>query len=135
MIINSSAAIQQLRLAIKAALAPVEAQFGVTVDFGKVLYQFDGKTTTMPLICTANAADGTPVDREKEQFALYAPSFGLKAEHYGKTFMSRGTAYTVCGIKEKSFKYPVIGRSERGTRYKFSAEEVLSGLAEKKEKA
>ena len=49
----------------------------------------------------------------------------------GKRFLSRGKSYTICGIKPSSYKYPILGRSPKGTVYKFTSNNVLVGMGKK----
>ena len=68
------------------------------------------------------------VDKAKDDFEFYCSRFGLAKDDWGKRFLSRGSSYVICGIKPSSYKYPILGRSARGTVYKFASDSVLVGM-------
>lgn len=100
---------------IKAALACVAEKHGVSIKFGIVRYSADSYGTRMEVF----AADGGDV--AQVEFNKYCGKFGIKPSAYGSTFVSRGTEYTVCGIKPRAKGYPIVAVNARGTRYKFEA--------------
>lgn len=55
---------------------------------------------------------------------------GLPKDWLGKKFRSaiNGTVYTIIGLRNRLPKYPVIGVSARGTRYKFTVDAVKKGI-------
>tara|TARA_Y100000310_G_scaffold91693_4_gene89163 strand:+ start:1175 stop:2113 length:939 start_codon:yes stop_codon:yes gene_type:complete len=60
--------------------------------------------------------------------AATARRLGLPEDIVGRTFLSRGTAFTVDGFKPNNHKFPVMGTNSRGTTYKWQVSQVLSGL-------
>jgi hypothetical protein len=72
--------------------------------------------------------DGKAITEESESFRSNAKLLGLEPDDLGKEFTFRGQLYTICGLKPKSRKYPVIARSDNGKDYKFGSRTVLSAL-------
>lgn len=67
--------------------------------------------------------------REKDTFVLYASTFGLTADDFGKTFRFRKNLYKIVGCRPKSFKYPILGaRVPDGKTFKFPADHVAKNL-------
>jgi len=65
----------------------------------------------------------------QREFEAYAAYYGLKPEHFGKTFISQGSLYRISGIKPSAPKYQILAeRVTDGTVYKFTARGVLAGL-------
>ena len=69
-----------------------------------------------------NAAEGDRAD-----FATHAHLFSLSADDFGRRFTSNKKTFALVGFKPQNRKYPVIGRDDAGTRYKFPAA-VLESL-------
>jgi hypothetical protein len=63
-----------------------------------------------------------------EDFAAYAPQYGLKPSDLGKKFFFRGRQYTIVGWKPRSFKYPVLAQRDDGRVFKFRPATVKRGL-------
>jgi len=67
--------------------------------------------------------------KEKDTFALYAPTFGLLADDFGRSFTFRSRTYKIVGCAPKSFKYPILGsRLPDGKVFKFPADHVANNL-------
>lgn len=67
--------------------------------------------------------------KEKDTFALYAPTFGLRADDFGRTFTFRSRTYKIVGCAPKSFKFPILGsRLPDGKTFKFQAKDVIDNL-------
>jgi hypothetical protein len=93
-----------LRQAVLNALKGVEEQYGVV--FSHDGGSFNTNTYTMKLKASINITDKphlNPAETEKLEFA---------AE-------SNGSIYYLIGFKPDNRKYPIIGKSVRGARYKF----------------
>jgi len=107
----------KLRKAVEQALDTVGEAHKVAFEVEEFKYR-NGSTK-----CTLRVQpldeSGAVVDTAKLEFELYAPMLGLAASDYGRKFVYRGAAYTVCGAAPKSTKYSVLARSERGAIYKF----------------
>lgn len=108
--------------AIGQALKSVETKFGVKIQVGGGTFN-DTEFSTKLRISLGD------VDVAKKDWERYCRSFGLKPEQFGSTFESNGTTYTVCGIKPRAKRFPVIGVNANGTRYKFPANRLPGGYA------
>jgi hypothetical protein len=69
-----------------------------------------------------------PITEEIESFKTNAKLFGFEPDDLGKEFSFQGQSYTICGLKPKSRKYPVIAQSAGGKNYKFACRSVLEAL-------
>jgi len=111
------------RAAAKRALAVLEDELGVSVDLGHGSFSQDEFTVKLRLVVTGGE------DVAQRDWNQYCRSFGLKPEQFGTTFESRGTTFTVCGIKPLATRFPVIAINANGTKYKFPANMLPGGLA------
>ncbi len=68
---------------------------------------------------------------EAKNFKVWAESFGLTADDLGKTFLFRGSKYTITGLKPSAPKFPILAKREDGRGFKFPAESVKFGLQRK----
>lgn len=67
--------------------------------------------------------------KEQDAFALYASTFGLTADDFGRMFKFRKRLYKITGCRPKSFKYPILGsRIPDGKTFKFQATDVVAKL-------
>jgi hypothetical protein len=68
-------------------------------------------------------------DTDKKTWDLYAASFGLRPEHYGREIHYSGRKFKLTSFERKSYKFPVVA-TEVGTgkRFKLPAEGVKSAL-------
>ncbi len=65
--------------------------------------------------------------KKASDFDTYCHRYGLKPEDMGKEFESNGETFVICGLKPRSSKYPILGKSkENGSTYKFSPKAVLN---------
>jgi hypothetical protein len=92
-------------------------QHGGSIDTGEVTLKFKFKVTDP---AAKEAA-------ERGKFEMYAPSFGLKAAHYGARFFSGRDreAYTLVGFEPKRSRYPLRGRRVRDGKEMLFTEVVL----------
>ena len=117
--------LRQVRADLILALSKVEIAHGITIEVGGIRFQPD--SFRVRLEAKTSATGNTSIDKTdhaKKEFELYAPSFGIKPAVFGTTFSYRGKTYTVCGIKPRSFKFPVLATSDRGKMFKFPATAV-----------
>lgn len=116
--------IRELRSAIAATL---EAFTDTDILFEVGNAKYDDSSVTFQLKCVETG--GNPeVSIGEVDFKKYCSVFGLKPEDYGKQFESQGKTFTVCGIKIKNRKYPIICESG-GTKYKLEYDRVIRGLS------
>ena len=117
--INKSTVQTLAEEATEALLAIAEAH-GLTLKQERGVFDpragfFTGKWT---FVCVSES--GIPSD-----FARHAVLFGLKAEDYGREFRTFNGTYTLCGIKPRNRKYPILGKCTRtGKTYKHTLQSV-----------
>lgn len=73
-------------------------------------------------------SNGEPITEEAESFKRNAKNFGFEPTDLGKEFILQGKTFIICGLKPKSWKYPVIARSGNGESYKFPCSSVLDAI-------
>ncbi len=111
--------LKDIREDIKDALKAVETKYGIVIKQGNI--SFADNSFKMKLEAFVGESDA---DAGKIVWDSWCFKYGLKSEDFGKTFKSNGTEFTVCGMKPKSTKYPVLAQNAAGTVYKFSAQVV-----------
>lgn len=111
------------------ALQRVVQKYGLTlkVEGGR----FDPYAGTFSPKITFGVVSEDGADADERQFKQYASLYGLKPEHFGCTFYSRGTAYKVVGLAMSRSKYPVRGQSMGGKVMLFTADAVARQLMTK----
>ena len=108
--------LKALRSELDDALNKVLAKHGLSAELGNIRF---GNTDFRTQL-TVNVGNGE--DAATNEFKKYAIRFGLTGNEFGKTFTdSKGTKFTIVGIKPKSHKYPILAKNARGTTYKFPA--------------
>ena len=98
----------------EVALQIVAEEYGLILNPENGSYDRGRFTTKWTFVCETE--DGVPAD-----FVRDAPFFGLTKEDYGRTFQADSKTFTLCGLKPRSPKYPILGRDvQSGQVYKFS---------------
>lgn len=59
-------------------------------------------------------------EARRNEFDTYCELFGLKPEHFGARFTSRGTEYTISGLELKRRKYPIRATGPDGKELLFT---------------
>ena len=96
------------------ALLDIAEAHGLTLKQERGSYDPDAGSFTGKWSFVCVSEDGIPSD-----FARNAALFGLKAEDYGREFSTFGGTFTLCGIKPRNRKYPILGKCVRtGKTYK-----------------
>jgi hypothetical protein len=120
------AAVKYIRKRLETAVKPLAEELGVAIDIGGCT--FNASNCRFQLKIAVLDSNGKAITEESESFRSNAKLFGLEPDDLGKEFVFRGQSYTICGLKPKSRKYPVIARSDNGKDYKFGCRTVLSAL-------
>ncbi|MBN2272139.1 MAG: hypothetical protein JXN61_16110 [Sedimentisphaerales bacterium] len=118
--------VKYIRKRLETAVTPLAEELGVAIDFGSCT--FNTSNCKLQLKVSVLDGDGRAITEEGESFRNNAKLFGLEPDDLGKEFTFRGQSYTICGLKPKSRKYPVIARSDNGKDYKFPCRTVLEAL-------
>ena len=123
------ATVTYIRKHLEAALKPLSEKLGVAIDLGRCTFQISN--CRFQLKIAVRDCDGKAITEETESFKRSAKLFGFEPADLGREFTFQGQPYTICGLKAKSRKYPVIARSGNGKDYKFACRPVLDALGRK----
>jgi len=118
--------VKYIRKRLETAVAPLAKELGVAIDFGSCT--FKTSNCRLQLKVSVLDGDGKAITEESESFKNSAKLFGLEPDDLGREFVFRGQAYSICGLKPKSRKYPVIARSDNRKDYKFACRTILTAL-------
>lgn len=110
----TSSNIDPVQRDIEAALKAVEEKHGVTIGFGRITY--DNAKYSSKFTVSVGDAD----QAAKTEFDRYCFRFNVKPEAFGTSFRAHGEEFTICGIKPKARKMPILARNAAGTVYKFA---------------
>lgn len=70
------------------------------------------------------------LNKDYENFKMFASAYGFKPEDFGKKFVHAGKVYQIVELNPSRKKYPITGKSASGALYKFPATTVKLGLKE-----
>ena len=120
--------LKTIRKDIETALSMVEATHNMKFDIGRITYQSNTFTCKLK---AAISNDGQDVDFGRANWDAHCRRFGFTKNDFGKSFeSSTGRNFTICGIAERSTKYPILGKShEDGEVYKHQVRVVMRELA------
>ena len=118
--------VKYIRKRLEAAVKPLAEELGVAIDLANCTFKTNN--CRFQLKFAVLNPDGEAITEESESFRSSAKLFGLEPDDLGKEFTYRRQSYTICGLKPKSRKYPVIARSDNGKDYKFACRVVLEAL-------
>lgn len=110
----------------EAALQTVAEKYGITLSRKNCSYYPNEMPVPFKLTITQTDTTGNEIDPMAQDFITHCHSFGLTPEDLGREFSQfGGNTFKICGIKPKSYKYPIIAEKV-GTnkRFKFGAMEV-----------
>jgi hypothetical protein len=114
-----------LRAELDAAVFDVAKKYGISLKFGNA--RFTESTATIKLDIAVKDADGTVVNRGREDFTRYAEMYGLKPEWLDLTFLSGGKTYKITGLAPNRRKRPVLAETN-GKTYIFPVEAVRTAM-------
>ena len=117
---------KDLTVDINAALDAVAHKHDIGIRIGSGSY--DDHNLTLKLEIVSRSEDGVMLSVEAQAFKRQACVFGLKAKDLGREFTWRGAKYTICGLKPKSPKFPILAIRKDGRTCKFGAEMVVRAL-------
>ena len=118
--------VKHIRKRLAAVVQPLAEELGVAIDAGNCT--FGANNCRFQLNVALLDSAGKAITEEADCFRNNATLFGFEPDDLGGTFTFRGQSYTLCGLKPKSHKYPVLARSGNGKTYKFPYRDVLSAL-------
>jgi hypothetical protein len=120
-------AIVKIQTELDHAIAIVLNQHGYRSDRSSVTYEADGSRFNLRIAAVKIGAEGDVAKREWDNSCWL---HGLKPEHFGAAVRVNGMSGTICGIKSRAQKYPVLVKAENGKTYKVRVEDILYRLAQ-----
>ena len=118
--------VQYIRKRLEAALEPLAKELGVAVDLGSCTFQ--ASNCRFQLKVAVLDPNGKAMTEKADSFRRSAKLYGFESSDLGREFVCQGQIYTICGLRPKSRKYPVVARSSNGKDYKFACRTVLEAL-------
>ncbi|MCK9445938.1 hypothetical protein M0Q50_03500 [bacterium] len=117
--LNDNSSLEILRDEVNNRLKDIEKDFGVSMKVGHISYQ--QLKATFRLDATIASVDVSKIDYEK-----YCGFFDIPKDSYGKTFISGGTTYKICGINIKARKFPIVAQNLKDNKmYKFNNVDIV----------
>ena len=111
--------ILQVQNKIKAAIAEIEKEENVKIDFGTVSFNLQKYSTSM----TVSSLEKS--EKVESVLERTCRSIGFTQNVIGMSFDFRGDKYEISDIKTKNRKYPVIALETRTKKsYKFSVDTI-----------
>ena len=68
------------------------------------------------------------LDAKKAEWDAHCEYFGFSSEDFGRKFQFGAKMYTICGIKPRNYKLPIIAKDVRGKLYKWSPSHIKEKL-------
>jgi hypothetical protein len=125
--------VREILAACEAALGPIAERYGLTLtQKGRCgFHRTDFQLPFGLMVATQETTDADPRDAEIiTAFVKHATMFGMQPHWLGKSFDNpRHGRVTVVGLAPKSRKWPVIIETAKGTRFKFSEQDVIAALS------
>ena len=119
------AACRKIRSELEGWLETFGEEMGIIVEVGNA--RFTPESVTFKLNARIADEDGLKSMAQLE-FEAHAEQFGLKTDDYERKFKRCGKLITIVGIKPRSYKYPILGRTSTGKVYKYPANTVVATI-------
>jgi len=111
-----------LRDQIEERLAQLGEDLGIELTLGKGTYSDEGFGHFSKL--SIKVIGGTT--QEELDFMAYANMVGLEPSDFGMEFTQRGDTYTLCGLKTRNRKFPILAKkASDGKIYKFTEDGMV----------
>lgn len=114
----TEAKINKVQDRIKAALAKIEQEEGVSISFGSIRYNSAYYSTTLKVSTTEKS------EKVASVYESICHKLGFTQNVIGMTFQGNTGEMTITEIKTKNRKYPVIAQAKNGTSYKYSVAQI-----------
>jgi hypothetical protein len=121
--------VKYLRERLRTIVKPLAKELGIAIDLDNCTFAANNCRFQLKVALLDNS--GKAITEDADCFRDNAKLFGFEPDDLGRKFSFQGQPYTICGLKPKSHKYPVIARSADGKNYKFPCRTVLSALGRK----
>ena len=93
---------------IQQALVVVGAKYGISLTYKGARYE--PTNATLKIEAAIIGANGIALQKEREDFKLYAQMYGLKPEDLDKDILYGNNLYTIVGVNLRRPKYPIIAK-------------------------
>ena len=110
--------IKAIRIAMDAALAKVEKQYGVKISTGNA--RFSADEVTFKVKANVISKGGIVKTKEAQAWDLYAQTEGLGHLSVGDTVQLQGKSFTIAGYNTRARKSPINITDSNGRGYKCS---------------
>lgn len=98
----------------------LELKYNISIKLGNISYTANEFSTKMSVYKKIEGKEAEQLDYEKHCY-----KYGLKPEHYMKTFSFNGSEFKLKGIKPANRKYPIIAiKISEGVAYKLPTRAV-----------
>ena len=114
--------IKAIRVAMDAALAKVEKQYGVKISTGNA--RFSSDEVTFKVKANVIGTGGVVKTKEAQAWDIYASTQGLGHLSVGDTIQLQGKSFTIAGYNTRARKSPINITDSNGRGYKCSAQMV-----------
>ena len=110
--------IKAIRVAMDAALAKVEKQYGVKISTGNA--RFSNDEVTFKVKANVIGTGGVVKTKEAQAWDIYASTQGLGHLSVGDTIQLQGKSFTIAGYNTRARKSPINITDSNGRGYKCS---------------
>ena len=110
--------IDTIQSKIKAAIAQIEKEENVKINFGNIRYNSAYYTSQLKVTTLEKS------EKVKGVYESICRSLGFTQDVVGMTFTQGSTQHEIIDIKTRNRKYPVITKTKDGKQYKFSVSRI-----------
>ena len=110
--------IKQFREDFKNAVKDLEQQYNLDIKLGNIRFGKFEFYTKLTCTKTTEKAKQTVMETLKNEFRMWAETYGVNPDLFGKSYTQNGKIYTVAGINNRARKYPVLLNCSDGKTYK-----------------
>ena len=114
----NEAKIKSVQAKLKAAIAQIEGEENVKIDFNNIRYNSAYYTTQIKV---------STLDKNEKVKSVYESicrTLGFTQDVVGMKFTQSDMVYEIIDIKTRNRKYPVIAKTDSGKQYKFSVNTI-----------
>jgi hypothetical protein len=116
-----------LRQEIDEALKSISTKHDISIHAGSA--SFTSSSVTFKVEIAVKGEGGMVINRDAEDFKRYCGMYGFLEEDLGKTFVSNGNEYRICGLSTRSSKFPILAEHTGSKKvFKFPENVVLKRI-------
>jgi hypothetical protein len=126
---NNKATIREIMSKIEAAIAPIAAEYGLTIKRKGCTYTPEMLPIALQLLVRKEDSDGCTLTPEASTFQLLCLAYGFKPTDLGREFTVAGKRFRISGLKPKAVRFPILAEAvDTGKPYKFHEDTVKQAL-------